>query len=98
LLAGVCEVWRMYDELFVPTPVEVTVAESGVGVDPSSVADEVGVLLEQVLSISGIDLPELPQVGPVSGGMGRDGRHTEPFSRLLAQMQSVARAHPMGRW
>jgi ring-1,2-phenylacetyl-CoA epoxidase subunit PaaC len=98
LLAGVCEVWRMYDELFVPTPVEVTVAESGVGVDPSSVADEVGVLLEQVLSISGIDRPELPQVGPVSGGRGRDGRHTEPFSQLLAQMQSVARAHPMGRW
>ncbi|MCW2711788.1 MAG: hypothetical protein JWP24_1982, partial [Marmoricola sp.] len=26
------------------------------------------------------------------------GRHTETFARLLAEMQSVARAHPTGRW
>jgi ring-1,2-phenylacetyl-CoA epoxidase subunit PaaC len=29
---------------------------------------------------------------------GRDGLHTEALSRMLAQMQSVARAHPLGRW
>ena len=98
LLAGLDLVWRMYDELFVATRVETSVASAGVGVDPATVADEVAGLLEQVFSVSGVDRPELPQVGPVSGGMGRDGRHTETFSRLLAQMQSVARAHPSGRW
>jgi ring-1,2-phenylacetyl-CoA epoxidase subunit PaaC len=34
----------------------------------------------------------------VSGRAGRDGLHTEALSRLLAEMQSVARAHPMGQW
>ncbi len=98
LLRGIDLVWRLHDELFLPTAVESSVAAAGVGVDPSTVRDEVGLLLEQVFSASGVARPELPQVGPVSGAMGRDGRHTETFSRLLAEMQSVAGAHPMGRW
>jgi len=98
LLAGLDLVWRMRDELFISHPVESSVADAGVGVDPSTVADEVSVLLEQVFSVSEVDRPDLPQVGPVGGGMGRHGRHTESLSHLLAEMQSVARAHPEGRW
>ncbi|MCW2763121.1 MAG: paaI [Marmoricola sp.] len=98
LVAGLQLVWLMYDELFVPTEVEAGLASAGVGVDPATVADEVAVLLEQVFSVSGVDRPDLPQAGPVNGGTGRDGRHTESFSRLLGEMQSVARAHPSGRW
>ena len=55
-------------------------------------------ILEQVFSVSGVERHEVPQVGPVAGGMGRQGRHTEALSHLLAEMQSVARAHPMGVW
>jgi ring-1,2-phenylacetyl-CoA epoxidase subunit PaaC len=98
VLAGLDLVWRMYDELFATTEVEASAAAAGVGVDPATVADEVAVLLEQVFSVSGVDRPDLPQVGPVNGGTGRHGRHTEAFSHLLAEMQSVARAHPTGRW
>ena len=98
LLAAVDLVWRTYDELFVATAVESSVADAGVGVDPASVADEVEALLAQVLSTSEVDRPTLPQMGQVSGGRGRNGRHTEELSHLLAEMQSVARAHPMGRW
>jgi ring-1,2-phenylacetyl-CoA epoxidase subunit PaaC len=98
LLAALDLVWRLHDELFVATPVEVSVAAAGVGVDPSTVADEVASVLAPVFAASDVHLPDLPQVGPVSGGMGRAGRHTEAFSKLLAEMQSVARAHPMGRW
>ena len=65
---------------------------------PSTVAAEVGVVLEQVFSVSGVERHDVPQVGPVAGGMGRDGRHTEALSHLLAEMQSVARAHPRGLW
>ena len=61
-------------------------------------ADEVDVLLEQVFSVSGVERPEVPPTGAVNRGMGRDGRHTEAMGHLLAQMQVVARAHPMGRW
>lgn len=98
LLAAVDRVWRMHDELFAPTTVETVVASAGVGVDPSTVTDEVTDVLAQVFSVSMVDRPALPQVGPVAGGMGRAGRHTEAFSHLLAEMQSVARAHPSGRW
>ena len=98
VLAGLALVWPLYDELFLAHPVEVVLAEQGVGVDPATVADEVSVLLEQVLSVSGVARPEVPPCGPVDGGRGRDGRHTESMGRLLAEMQVVARAHPMGRW
>lgn len=98
LVAGLARIWPLYDELFWAHPVEETVAAQQVGVDPSGLAAEVDVVLEQVFSVSGVDRPEVPQVGRVSGGAGRDGRHTEAMGRLLAEMQSVARAHPAGRW
>ncbi len=98
LVEGLDEVWRLYDELFATHPVESAVAAQGVGADPALVSDEVAVLLEQVFSVSGLARPEVPQIGPVNGGAGRDGRHTESLSRMLAEMQSVARAHPTGRW
>jgi ring-1,2-phenylacetyl-CoA epoxidase subunit PaaC len=34
----------------------------------------------------------------VRGRAGRDGLHTEALGHLLAEMQSVARAHPSGLW
>jgi ring-1,2-phenylacetyl-CoA epoxidase subunit PaaC len=98
LLAGMDLVWPLQDELFTATPVERAAAEQGVGVDPATLADEVAVLLEQVLTISGVDRPDVPRTGAVNGGTGRHGRHTEDMGRLLAEMQVVARAHPMGRW
>jgi ring-1,2-phenylacetyl-CoA epoxidase subunit PaaC len=69
-----------------------------VGVDPAAVEAEVDVLLAQVLSISGVDRPDVPPTGAVNRGMGRDGRHTESMGHLLAEMQVVARTHPSGRW
>jgi ring-1,2-phenylacetyl-CoA epoxidase subunit PaaC len=98
LLAALPGVWAFHDELFAPGAVESAMADAGVGVDPVDVAAEVGVVLDQVLSVSGLERPEVPQVGPVAGGRGRDGRHTEELSHLLAEMQSVARAHPRGQW
>jgi ring-1,2-phenylacetyl-CoA epoxidase subunit PaaC len=96
--AALPQVWRWYDELFRVHPVERTLADQGVGVAPDELRSEVDVVLEQVLSVAGVVRPEVPAVGAVSGGTGRDGRHTEALSRMLAEMQSVARAHPMGRW
>ena len=98
LVAGLELVWPLYAELSRTHPVDRLVADQGVGVDPSTVADEVDAVLAQVLATSGLERPEVPPTGPVSGGVGRDGRHTEAMGRLLAEMQVVARAHPMGRW
>ncbi|SDS67772.1 ring-1,2-phenylacetyl-CoA epoxidase subunit PaaC [Nocardioides scoriae] len=98
LEAGLALVWPLHDELFRTHAVERAAAEQGVGVDPADVAAEVDVLLEQVLSVSGVARPAVAQTGPVAGGTGRDGRHTEAMGRLLAELQVVARAHPEGRW
>jgi ring-1,2-phenylacetyl-CoA epoxidase subunit PaaC len=98
LLSALPGVMRLYDELFHDHEVETRVAAAGVGVAPSTVRATVEGVLEQVLTTSDVPRHDAPQVGPVSGGRGRDGRHTEALSHLLAEMQSVARAHPRGRW
>jgi len=54
------------------------------------VGAEVDVVLDQVLAVSGVERPE---VGAMSGR-----GHTEALSRMLAEMQVVARAHPNGQW
>ena len=54
------------------------------------VGSEVDVVLDQVLAVAQVDRPDL---APMTGT-----GHTEALSRLLAEMQSVARAHPMGLW
>ncbi|MFC4785706.1 1,2-phenylacetyl-CoA epoxidase subunit PaaC [Nocardioides sp. MAHUQ-72] len=98
LLAALEQVWPLYAELLTAHPVEAAVAAAGVGVDPSTVADEVDVVLEQVFAMSGVARPEKAPLAGVSGRAGRDGLHTEALSRLLAEMQVVARAHPRGQW
>jgi ring-1,2-phenylacetyl-CoA epoxidase subunit PaaC len=50
--------------------------------------------LDAVLDAAGLQRPVVPS----AEGRGRDGVHTEAFVALLAEMQSVARAHPTGRW
>jgi ring-1,2-phenylacetyl-CoA epoxidase subunit PaaC len=96
--AGLARVWRGYDELFEPHDVERSAAAAGIGVDPSTVRAEVDAVLDQVLAAGGVERPRVAAMGRVAGGAGRDGRHTEALGRMLAEMQVVARAHPMGRW
>ena len=59
---------------------------------------QVGVVLEQVLAAAGVERPEVGPLAGVRGRKGRDGTHTEALSLVLAEMQSVARAHPRGQW
>lgn len=51
---------------------------------------EAEVVLDQLLAVSGV---ERPDVEPLDGP-----RHTDDLAELLAEMQSVARAHPLGAW
>ena len=90
--------WPLWDELFEAHDVERAAAQAGVGVDPSTISDEVDVVVEQVLAASGADRPDSRPLAGVCGRKGRDGIHTEALSRMLAEMQCVARAHPRGRW
>ena len=98
LLAGLDGLWPLYAELFTTHPVEAEAAAAGVGVDPSTVADEADVVLAQVFAMSGVERPDRSPLAAVNGRTGRHGLHTEALSRMLAEMQVVARAHPMGQW
>jgi ring-1,2-phenylacetyl-CoA epoxidase subunit PaaC len=91
--AGLDAVWPFVDELFTPHPVEVSV-----GVDPSGLREEFDAVLAQVLSAATLRRPQAGALAGVSGHMGREGVHTEKMGFLLAELQSVARAHPEATW
>ena len=98
LVNALDELWPLKPELVSAHPLEVSLAEAGVGVDPASFGDEVDAVLDQVFAVSGVERPDRPPLAGVGGRTGRHGLHTEALGLLLAEMQVVARAHPEGRW
>ena len=88
----------LWPELFATHAVEADAAAAGVGVDPAGVRDGADAVLGHLLDLSGLERPDVHALAGVRGRTGRDGLHTEALSRLLAEMQVVARAHPLGRW
>ncbi|WP_235734438.1 1,2-phenylacetyl-CoA epoxidase subunit PaaC [Nocardioides alcanivorans] len=91
-VAGALEMlWPRLDELVAPDPVLV----AGLGVDPAAGGAQVYADLERLVAACGLVVPD---AAPLFGARGRSGTHTEALSRMLAEMQSVARAHPLGVW
>lgn len=98
VLAALDALWPLWPELFDTHPVEATAAASGVGVDPAALRESAEAVLDQVLAAADLPRPEGARRSGVLGRTGRDGMHGEALSRMLAEMQSVARAHPLGQW
>ncbi|MEJ2871075.1 1,2-phenylacetyl-CoA epoxidase subunit PaaC [Actinomycetospora sp. OC33-EN08] len=96
--AGLDDVWPFVTELFLAHPVESRLVEAGVAVDPASLRASVDADVAQVLPVATLTEPTRPAVGLVGGRGGRDGVHTESLGRVLAVMQSLARAHPDATW
>lgn len=96
--AGLEAVWPLVDELFVPHEVERRVSGAGLGVDPAELREEVDEVLRQVITAATLTRPESAPLAGVSGMTGRHGVHTEHLGFLLAEMQSLARAHPEATW
>jgi ring-1,2-phenylacetyl-CoA epoxidase subunit PaaC len=89
-------VWPLVEELFEADPV--TAALPGVAADPAGVRGEVGAVLDAVLDVATLGRPGSAPMARVAGKSGRDGVHTEAFGYLLAELQSLARAHPGATW
>jgi ring-1,2-phenylacetyl-CoA epoxidase subunit PaaC len=98
LLSALDAVWPYRGELDLVSDVEQRADSEGFGVDVGAAGAEVDVVLDQVFAASGVERPDKPALAAVRRRTGRDGLHTEALSRMLAEMQSVARAHPMGQW
>jgi ring-1,2-phenylacetyl-CoA epoxidase subunit PaaC len=81
-------------ELFETDAVERGAAAAGVGVEPLSLATEWRAVIEPTIAQATLRLP--PATPFVS--TGKVGRHAEAMGHLLAEMQSLARAHPGAHW
>ena len=94
--AALGTIWPLVDELFQADPV--TAALPGVAAAPAGLRGDVDAVLDTVLAVATLDRPSRAPMARVAGKSGRDGVHTEAFGYLLAELQSVARAHPGATW
>jgi ring-1,2-phenylacetyl-CoA epoxidase subunit PaaC len=94
MLAAVEHVWPYTHELFADDPLGLRLAGAGVAPTPSG-------LREPWLATIDVVLGEATLTRPADGWApegGRDGRHTEHLSYLLAEMQVLHRAYPGVTW
>jgi ring-1,2-phenylacetyl-CoA epoxidase subunit PaaC len=89
-------IWPLAGELFQPD--QVTARLPGVAADPAGLRGEVDAVLNAVLAEATLERPDAVPMARVAGQAGRDGVHTEAFGYLLAELQSLARAHPDATW
>ncbi|WP_043265183.1 1,2-phenylacetyl-CoA epoxidase subunit PaaC [Streptomyces sp. CT34] len=83
--------WRFTGELFEPV--------EGLETVPwPALYDRWTARITALLERATLDVPEGPQRGAWTAGGGRQGLHTEPFGRLLAEMQHLHRSHPGATW
>ncbi|GAA3379353.1 1,2-phenylacetyl-CoA epoxidase subunit PaaC [Streptomyces racemochromogenes] len=85
--------WKFTGEMFLPV--------EGLGLDQAAMEALEGrwlAALGDVLDRAGLALPKGPRTGAWAAGAGRQGLHTEPFGRLLAEMQHLHRSHPGASW
>ena len=86
--------WRFTGELFESDAVDTAVAALGVPLDLAAVKSRWIEMVSEVVQRATLTLPS--ETAMVTGG--RRGRHTEYLGHMLAEMQSVARAHPGASW
>ena len=95
---ALAETWPLVDELFTAHPVERRAVEAGFGTDPAEARPEFDTAVGQVLDAAQLERPDTAPLSSIGGRAGRDGVHTEHLGFLLAEMQSLARAHPEATW
>ena len=88
--AALESLWPFTDEMLAHDPLE-----AEVGVDPADLRTEWESTV--IDTITGATLDPPTDAGWRPDG-GREGRHTEDFGYLLAEMQSLHREHPGARW
>ncbi len=86
--AALDTLWPLMGELFRPDPGALATVDRGA----------FDAVLDTVLAAACLDRPAAPPLAPVGGRAGRDGVHTEAMGYILAELQSVARAHPDATW
>lgn len=87
---GLDGLWRFTGELLQPV--------EGIDIDWQGLADDWLASVTDVVVRAGLSLPTGPRSGAWTAGAGRQGLHTEPFGRMIAEMQHLHRSHPGASW
>ncbi|MFJ9416839.1 1,2-phenylacetyl-CoA epoxidase subunit PaaC [Streptomyces sp. NPDC101227] len=87
---GLDALWRFTGELFEPV--------EGLDVPWPALHDAWTTRITELLGRATLTVPQGPQRGAWTAGAGRQGLHTEPFGRMLAEMQHLHRSHPGATW
>ncbi|MFD7065660.1 1,2-phenylacetyl-CoA epoxidase subunit PaaC [Streptomyces sp. NPDC059913] len=82
--------WRFTGELFEPV--------EGIDIDWTALDGDWLESVSAVLKRATLTPPAGPRSGAWAAGAGRQGVHTEPFGRMLAEMQHLHRSHPGASW
>jgi ring-1,2-phenylacetyl-CoA epoxidase subunit PaaC len=94
--AALAAIWPLFDELFRADAVVARLP--AVAADPAGLRAEVDGVLDAVFGAATLHRPGGAPLAPVAGQAGREGVHTEALGYVLAELQSVARAHPDATW
>jgi len=90
--------WRHTGELFVDDAVDRDLAARGIGCELAALREPWLAHVREVLDEATLAVPELAEANHAALQGGRQGRHTEALSYLLAEMQSLPRAYPGAAW
>jgi ring-1,2-phenylacetyl-CoA epoxidase subunit PaaC len=81
-------------EFWAGSPAESAAIAAGIGVDPNALKSDWDTIVDAALAAATLQRPPLGGYVPE----GKQGIHSEHLGYLLAEMQSLARAHPNGVW
>jgi ring-1,2-phenylacetyl-CoA epoxidase subunit PaaC len=91
---AVDELWRFSGELFIGDEIDAAMNAQGVGSDPATLREP---WLESVRAALAAATLTTPEDGWMQRG-GKQGRHSEALSYMLAEMQVLPRSHPGALW
>jgi ring-1,2-phenylacetyl-CoA epoxidase subunit PaaC len=86
--------WAFQGELLAPNTTDKAMAAEGIGVDLTTIQPLVNAKIDEILALATLQKPT--STWHQSGG--KEGKHTEHLSYILAEMQSVQRAYPGNEW
>ena len=92
--ASLARLWPFTNEMFDGDDVDRAIAAARLGPDPASLRDGWSRRVDEVLAAATLARP----AAATFGWYGKQGRHSEHLGYLLAEMQSLHRAHPGATW
>lgn len=95
---AVDDAWRYTGELFVDDDIDHDMVERGISCELGTLRGPWLAHVREVLAEATLTMPAEDDAGHLAYQGGRQGRHTEALSYVLAEMQSLPRAHPGAVW